>query len=85
MRRVFELAAVITFGILAPAWAQAPAHPLDALTQAEHWTVYDVIRDSGRMDAETRYAGVSLHEPPKAEVLAWKPGCPSGARHRPSS
>ncbi len=60
----------------AAAWSQSPRHPLDGLSLAEHWVVYDVIRDSGRIDAKTRYAGVSLHEPPKAEVLVWKPGAP---------
>ena len=49
-------------------------HPLDALTFAEHWVVYDVIRDSGRLPDNGRFAGVSLVEPPKADVLAWTPG-----------
>jgi len=32
--------------LLAPAAARAQVrHPLDALTFAEHWVVYDVIRD----------------------------------------
>lgn len=56
--------------------AQTPNHPLDALTSREYWTVYDVLRASGRLDSTTRYASVSLREPPKAEVLAWKPGTP---------
>jgi primary-amine oxidase len=51
-------------------------HPLDALTFAEHWVVYDVIRDSGRLTERGRFAGVSLVEPPKADVLAWTPGAP---------
>jgi primary-amine oxidase len=59
-----------------PGVAQPSAHPLDPLTRAEHWVVYDVLRDSGRLDAHARYAGVSLVEPPKADVLAWKPGMP---------
>jgi Cu2+-containing amine oxidase len=51
-------------------------HPLDALTFAEHWVVYDVIRDSGRLPENGRYAGVSLMEPLKGDVLAWTPGAP---------
>jgi primary-amine oxidase len=38
--------------------------------------VYDVIRDSGTIDQNTRYTGPSLREPLKSEVLAWKPGTP---------
>ena len=51
-------------------------HPLDALTFAEHWVVCDVIRDSGRLPETGRYAGVSLMEPLKGDVLAWTPGAP---------
>ncbi len=78
MRRLRSFGAVGIFGffLAAPARGQAPTHPLDALTQAEHWVVYDVLRDSGRLDDKTRYSGVALHEPPKSEVLAWKPGMP---------
>jgi primary-amine oxidase len=52
----------------------AAGHPLDGLSTREHWTVYDVLRASGHLDEKTLYAGVQLREPPKAEVLAWKPG-----------
>ena len=52
------------------------AHPLDALTNAEYWTVFETMKASGRLNAASRYAGVSLHEPPKAEVLRWKAGEP---------
>lgn len=67
---------LLVFGLTAPAAvsAQSPRHPLDGLTLTEHWVVYDVLRDSGRIDTKSRYAGVSLREPPKAEVLVWKPG-----------
>lgn len=56
--------------------AQAPRHPLDGLTAREHWAVYDALVASGRTDSTTRYLYVGLHEPPKAEVLAWRPGQP---------
>jgi len=56
--------------------AASTAYPLDPLTTAEHWVIYDVIRTSGKMDTTTRYASVLLREPPKAEVLAWQPGKP---------
>src|SRR5262245_16527815 len=59
-----------------PAFPAVDAHPLDPLTAQEHWVVYDVLRASGHVDEKTRYAGVRLKPPPKAEVLAWRPGQP---------
>jgi primary-amine oxidase len=56
--------------------AQNPKHPLDGLTGPEYWTAYEVLRASGKVDADTRYPMVQLKEPPKEEVLAWKPGQP---------
>ena len=50
------------------------AHPLDALNTQEYWTVYDVLQASGKIDADTAYATVMLHEPSKDQVLGWKPG-----------
>jgi len=59
-----------------PARAQTSKHPLDGLTASEHWTVYEVLQASGKVDAKTRYPTIRLNEPPKEEVLAWKPGEP---------
>ena len=57
--------------------AAAPVrHPLDALTSQEYWAVFETMKASGKLDAASRYAGINLHEPPKAEVLQWKPGDP---------
>jgi primary-amine oxidase len=56
--------------------AQNSKHPLDSLTSPEYWTTYEVLRASGKVDADTRYPMVQLKEPPKGEVLAWKPGQP---------
>lgn len=60
------------------AWAQSPqtTHPLDALSSQEYWTVYEVLKASGRIDSDTGYASVLLHAPPKDRVLAWKTGDP---------
>src|SRR5689334_18633803 len=68
--------AVISFLLLAAASAAAQSvkHPLDGLTASDYWTVYDVMRASRRVDAKTRYPFITLHEPPKDEVLQWKPG-----------
>lgn len=59
-----------------PAQPQPPAHPLDALQAAEYWTVQEVLQQSGRMNDNTAYASVLLHEPPKDQVIAWKTGRP---------
>ena len=72
--RLLLLLAAATYPALAP--AQAPAHPLDGLSAREHWVVYDVLTASGRTDSTTRYLYEGLHEPPKADVLAWKAGQP---------
>ncbi len=65
------LAATLSASALA---AQAPQHPLDGLSAREHSTIYDVLIASGKTDTTTKYLYVALREPPKAEVLAWKPG-----------
>ena len=64
------------FTAFAAANAQAPKHPLDGLSAREHWAIYDAVLASGKTDSTTRYLYVALREPPKAEVLAWKPGAP---------
>ncbi len=58
----------------APAFAAPPEHPMDAFSSAEHWTIREVLRAAGKLEGEIRFVSVDLHEPPKAEVLAWKPG-----------
>lgn len=75
-RRVLLSSLIALLCNLRPAAAQSPGHPLDALTAPEYWTVFDVLKASGRTDTLTRYTGVNLKEPPKADVLAWAPGKP---------
>jgi primary-amine oxidase len=55
---------------------QQPANPLDGLLVGEHWIVYDVLRDAGKLDSTTKFISVLLREPPKAEVIAWTAGQP---------
>src|SRR5262249_17903684 len=52
------------------------AHPLDPLSAKEITTAVAVLREAGEIDAETRFALIDLDEPPKADVLAWKPAQP---------
>jgi len=51
-------------------------HPLDALTPEEYWTIYNTLESAGKLEEKTVFASVLLQEPPKSEVLAWKPGMP---------
>jgi primary-amine oxidase len=51
-------------------------HPLDSLTPEEYWKVYHVLSDAGKLAEKTQFSSILLREPPKAEVLAWKPGKP---------
>src|SRR6185503_19278397 len=51
-------------------------HPLDALTAKEYWALFETMKASGKLDTSSRYAGINLHEPPKADVLRWHPGEP---------
>ena len=69
-------AVAMFFPLLLGGQNQPPQHPLDALKSQEYWAVYDLLRDSGKIDAGTIYASVLLHEPPKDRVLAWKSGDP---------
>lgn len=68
------LALVLVLGPLSRAVAQVPTHPLDDLSSAEYWALYETLRADSRVseDAEFLYAG--LQEPSKAAVLAWSPG-----------
>jgi primary-amine oxidase len=61
-----------------PGLALPPAvyHPLDGLTPPEYWTIYETVRAAGHIHEKTIIVSILLNEPPKAEVLAWKPGEP---------
>jgi primary-amine oxidase len=73
--RTFRIPAAVLF---LASWCGAAdaGHPLDALTAGEYWAVFETMKASGKLDAASRYAGVNLHEPPKAEVLRWRAGEP---------
>jgi len=70
------LAVAIFFPLLLHGQDQPVEHPLDALKTKEYWVVYDVLRDSGKMQEGSVTHSVLLHEPAKDKVLAWKPGEP---------
>src|SRR4026209_1107217 len=78
MRLATVLRAVVPVTALfaASAGAQTTAHPLDGLSARGHWATSDALLASGKTDSPPRYLYVALREPPKPEVLAWKPGQP---------
>src|ERR1700679_3664284 len=49
-------------------------HPLDPLSPAEILSACELLKATKRLGAELRFAMVHLHEPPKAEVLAYTAG-----------
>lgn len=74
------LAPVLVLAAADAAAAQEPTHPLDELSSSEHWALYETLRahEDVSEDASFLYAG--LEEPPKEEVLSWRPGQPFGRR-----
>lgn len=71
--------------LLAIAAASAPPisaadHPLDPLSDDEVWRTLVLLRDAGRIDKDAKFSQLTLHEPAKREVLAWRPGEPMPRR-----
>ena len=55
---------------------------MDELTSAEHWALYEALADHPTVDGDAEFLYAGLEEPPKAEVLAWRPGMPFSRRAR---
>lgn len=54
--------------LIPAAWSQL--HPLDALTAAEYWTVYEILRGANHLKPATLFSSILLHPADKAAVLA---------------
>ncbi len=52
----------------------AADHPLDPLSYQEVWRALEILRDAGHLDGDTRFSQLTLAEPAKDEVLAWRQG-----------
>ena len=52
----------------------AANHPLDQLSYQEVWRALEILRDAGRLDAETTFSQLTLSEPDKDAVRAWREG-----------
>ncbi|MBD0324773.1 MAG: tyramine oxidase, partial [Aldersonia sp.] len=57
-------------------------HPLDRLTADEIRSARRIIDEHGLLSPTTRFPLLALEEPPKAEVLAFRPGDPIDRRVR---
>ncbi len=71
-RTIFLLSLLIA----TPLMGQSPVHPLDGLSLAEHWVIYETLRDAGQLSEDAQFLYAGLHEPPKSEVLAWERDIP---------
>lgn len=77
-RRYFHLIFVLALAFNAVAWSRsgwAQTHPMDALTADEIKAAAAVLRADPRT-RDAVYQLITIKEPAKADVLAWKPGGP---------
>ncbi|HEX3842250.1 MAG TPA: primary-amine oxidase [Acidimicrobiales bacterium] len=51
-------------------------HPLEPLTADEIRTAVKIVRESGRLDEGARFATITLEDPPKAKLAAYRAGDP---------
>ncbi len=56
--------------------ADDSAHPLDPLSKEEIAAAVQTLKAGGKVNDGSRFSILALHEPPKAEVLGFKPGNP---------
>jgi primary-amine oxidase len=67
---------VIVSALLFATRAAGATHPLDPLEGSEITAAVAALRAAGQADDATVFASVTLLEPPKTQVLAWKRGQP---------
>ena len=56
------------------ALGQASKHPLNSLSAAEMKAVVAILKTKQLINQDSRFATMSLHEPPKPVIWNWKPG-----------
>jgi primary-amine oxidase len=69
-------AVILGIMLLVTATVSAANHPLDALSEEEIAGTVQVLKQAGKVTDASRYMSISLREPPKEEVLKFKPGVP---------
>ena len=57
-------------------------HPLDALDASEITTTMSILKKAGHADDRTSISSITLMEPPKTEVLAWRKGDAIGRKSK---
>ena len=67
-------AAVVGAWVFLMASTASAEHPLDGLRANEYASATEVLRAAGHATDSTLYVTIRLDEPPKGEVLAWRPG-----------
>jgi primary-amine oxidase len=74
-RRVIGLA-LVTGVVTLRSFGQGEkvAHPLDPLTKEEILKTVEILRAAGKANRDSRFSLITLHEPPKNEVLQYKEG-----------
>src|SRR5262245_48551477 len=73
---VCALLIVCVAGLGKTLMAQPVTHPLDPLTAEEYAAAVVLLKAANRVNDDSRYPMITLHEPVKSEVLQWKPGDP---------
>src|SRR5262249_29505851 len=76
--RMRSLAGVVAAAWL-PGWAayaqpSPSAHPLDPSTAAEIRSATAIVKAQAQLSANVLFPVIALHEPPKYDILAFKPG-----------
>src|ERR1700709_2559243 len=56
--------------------AQKPTHPLDPLNADEMQQVVQILKSTGTTTGHDYFNIINLKEPPKKEVLSWRPNTP---------
>lgn len=64
----------LLFGGAVNAQSQSPTYPLDPLTANEMEKVVQILKDNHAISGQDIFNIINLKEPPKKEVLAYKPG-----------
>ncbi len=67
-------ATLLQFGLTACGGALAADHPLDPLDKDEIQTAVEVLKADAKLSESSRFSLIALHEPPKNEVVGFKPG-----------
>src|SRR5262245_21250713 len=68
------VAAAWLLGSVAYAQPVPTAHPLDPLTAAEIRSATAIVKAQAQLSANVLFPVIALHEPPKDDILAFKPG-----------